>query len=287
MKKFLFVENFSAGRKNNINIHNIIEKFCSDRNLCCSFIFIDSLCDNIVQDNDILVSVGGDGTINRILPFAMKYNKPIGIIPRGTANLLAAKLNIPSNIYSSLNLILNEKKQKIDILKINDNYSALRVGFGYDSDIICKTPQSLKNKFGYFAYFVAGILFALRLKQQTYHITLDNNKNLTVLATCVIVANAGNMYRNLVSVSKNCKLNDGKFDVFILKVKNPFLYFLEFLQIVFNKKSSNSKAMYFQTSQLTIKNTYCVCHIDGEKQKIRDNIHIEIIPDSVDIICNT
>lgn len=286
MKKFLIVENIAAGRKNTKDIHIIIEKFCKDNDFEYEFVPIDGINDNNVEKFDILISVGGDGTINKILPFAMKYNKPIGIIPCGTANLLAAKLNIPTDIIKSLNLISKGKKQKIDVLRVNDSYSVLRVGFGYDADIICKTPQSLKNKFGYFAYFVAGVLFALRLKQQPYHISYGDDKNLSVLATCIIVANAGNMYKNLVSVSQNCKLNDGKFDVFILKVKNPILYFLEFLQIVFNKKSSNSKAIYFQTSVLSIKNTYCVCHVDGEKQKIRDNINIEIIPEAVDIICN-
>lgn len=286
MKKLLILENIAAGRKNAKNAHDVIKKFCEHNDFDYEFVPVDGLNDDNVQKSDIVVSVGGDGTVNRIVPFAMKYNKPIGIIPCGTANLLAAKLNIPTDINKALQLFCNVKKRKIDVLKVNDLYSVLRVGLGYDSDIICKTPQSLKNKFGYFAYFVAGVLFALRLKQQAYHISYGEEKSLSVLATCIIIANAGNMYRNLVSVSKGCKLDDGKFDVFILKVKNPILYFLEFLQIVFNKKSSNSKAIYFQTSKLSIKNSYCVCHIDGEKQKIRDNINIEIIPESVDIICN-
>lgn len=286
MKKLLIVTNIEAGRKKGKDVHGFIENFCQNNNFDYEFVSVDGINDVNVKKTDVVVSVGGDGTVNRIVPFAMKYNKPVCVIPCGTANLLATKLNIPTDINEALKLICNGKQRKIDALKVNDRYSVLRVGLGYDADIICKTPQSLKNKFGYFAYFVAGVLFALRLKQHAYHISYGDDKSLSVLATCIIIANAGNMYKNLVSVSQDCKLNDGKFDVFILKVKNPILYFLEFLQIVFNKKSTNSKAIYFQTSRLSIKNSYCVCHIDGEKQKISDNINIEIIPDSVDIICN-
>ena len=286
MKKFLVVENINAGKKNAVSADKIIEEFYLGKDVELNIVGIEEVSEDTVKNSDVIITVGGDGTVNKVVPFAMKFDKPIGVIPCGTANLLSAKLKIPTDIKKALQVIENGQKLKIDVLKVNDNYSVLRTGFGYDADIICKTPQSLKNKFGYFSYFVAGVLFALRLKQQVYHLTYDNDKKLSVLATCLIIANAGNMYKNVVSISKNCRLDDGKFDVFILKVKNPILFFIEFLQIIFDKKSSNSKAMYFQTKNISIKNDYCVCHIDGEKQKIRDNIKIETIPCAVYVFSN-
>lgn len=286
MKKILVVENINAGKKNAVSADKIIEEFYLGKDVELNIVGIEDISEDAVKNSDVIITVGGDGTVNKVVPFAMKFDKPIGVIPCGTANLLSAKLKIPTDFKKALQVIENGQKLKIDVLKVNDNYSVLRTGFGYDADIICKTPQSLKNKFGYFSYFVAGVLFALRLKQQVYHLTYDNDKKLSVLATCLIIANAGNMYKNLVSISKNCRLDDGKFDVFILKVKNPILFFIEFLQIIFDKKSSNSKAMYFQTKNISIKNDYCVCHIDGEKQKIRDNIKIETIPCAVYVFGN-
>lgn len=286
MKKILVVENINAGKKNAVSADKIIEEFYLRKDVELNIVGIEEVSDDNVKNSDVIITVGGDGTVNKVVPFAMKFDKPIGVIPCGTANLLSAKLKIPTDIKKALQVIENGQKLKIDVLKVNDNYSVLRTGFGYDADIICKTPQSLKNKFGYFSYFVAGVLFALRLKQHVYHLTYDDDKKLSVLATCIIVANAGNMYKNVVSISKNCRLDDGKFDVFVLKVKNPILFFIEFLRIIFDKKSSNSKAMYFQTKNISIKNDYCVCHIDGEKQKIRDNIKIETIPCAVYVFSN-
>lgn len=286
MKKILVVENINAGKKNAVSADKIIEEFYLGKDVEINIVGIEDVSEDNVKNSDVIITVGGDGTVNKVVPFAMKFDKPIGVIPCGTANLLSAKLKIPTDFKKALQVIENGQKLKIDVLKVNDNYSVLRTGFGYDADIISKTPQSLKNKFGYFSYFVAGVLFALRLKQQVYHLTYDNDKKLSVLATCLIIANAGNMYKNLVSISKNCRLDDGKFDVFILKVKNPILFFIEFLQIIFDKKSSNSKATYFQTKNISIKNDYCVCHIDGEKQKIRDNIKIETIPCAVYVFSN-
>ena len=285
MKNVLVINNPNAGRKKAAKYKKLLIQFLLRKNCSFKTIEISKLTSTDFEEFDTVFAIGGDGTVNKVIPYIVNTDKVLGIIPCGTANLLAAKLNIPTNPKKALEIINHSVIKNVDVLKVQDKYSVLRLGLGYDSDIICKTPQSLKNKFGYFAYFLAGILFALRLKQKSYTIFF-NDKKLSILATCIIVANAGNMYRNLVSISNNCNLQDGKFDVFILKVKNPITFFIEFLGIIFNYKNSNSKAMYFQTNELLIKNEFSTGHIDGEKQKFKDDIKINIVPKSVKVFGN-
>ncbi len=285
MKNVLVINNPNAGRKKAAKYKKLVIQFLLRKNCSFKTIEISKLTSTDFEEFDTVFAIGGDGTVNKVIPYIVNTDKVLGIIPCGTANLLAAKLNIPTNPKKALEIINHSVIKNVDVLKVQDKYSVLRLGLGYDSDIICKTPQSLKNKFGYFAYFLAGILFALRLKQKSYTIFF-NNKKLSILATCIIVANAGNMYRNLVSISNNCNLQDGKFEVFILKVKNPITFFIEFLGIIFNYKNSNSKAMYFQTNELLIKNEFSTGHIDGEKQKFKDDIKINIVPKSVKVFGN-
>ena len=285
MKNVLVINNPNAGRKKAAKYKKLLIQFLLKKNCSFKTIEISKLTSTDFEEFDTVFAIGGDGTVNKVIPYIVNTDKVLGIIPCGTANLLASKLNIPTNPKKALEIINHSDIKNVDVLKVQDKYSALRLGLGYDSDIICKTPQSLKNKFGYFAYFLAGILFALRLKQKSYTIFF-NDKKLSILATCIIVANAGNMYRNLVSISNNCNLQDGKFEVFILKVKNPITFFIEFLGIIFNYKNSNSKAMYFQTNELLIKNEFSTGHIDGEKQKFKDDIKINIVPKSVKVFGN-
>lgn len=285
MKNVLVINNPNAGRKKAAKYKKLVIQFLLRKNCSFKTIEISKLTSTDFEEFDTVFAIGGDGTVNKVIPYIVNTDKVLGIIPCGTANLLAAKLNIPTNPKKALEIINHSVIKNVDVLKVQDKYSVLRLGLGYDSDIICKTPQSLKNKFGYFAYFLAGILFALRLKQKSYTIFF-NDKKLSILATCIIVANAGNMYRNLVSISNNCNLQDGKFDVFILKVKNPITFFIEFLGIIFNYKNSNSKAMYFQTNEFLIKNEFSTGHIDGEKQKFKDDIKINIVPKSVKVFGN-
>ena len=285
MKNVLVINNPNAGRKKAVKYKKLVIQFLLRKNCSFKTIEISKLTSTDFEDFDTVFAIGGDGTVNKVIPYIVNTDKVLGIIPCGAAHLPAPKLNIPTNPKKALEIINHSVIKNVDVLKAQDKYSVLRLGLGYDSDIICKTPQSLKNKFGYFAYFLAGILFALRLKQKSYTIFF-NNKKLSILATCIIVANAGNMYRNLVSISNNCNLQDGKFEVFILKVKNPITFFIEFLGIIFNYKNSNSKAMYFQTNELLIKNEFLTGHIDGEKQKFKDDIKINIVPKSIKVFGN-
>lgn len=282
MKNVLVICNYKAGRKTAVLNKKKLKKFLFKNAEKFKILDICSDREIDVTDYDTIIAMGGDGTINQVVPYLINTNKTLGIIPCGTANLLAAKLGIPTNLKKALKILKQGKTKKIDAIDINGKPCVLRLGLGYDADIICKTPQSLKNKFGYFSYFLAGILFALRLKPHEYKISV-NNKSIDVTATCIIVANAANMYQNIVSVGNKSKLNDGLMEVFVLKARNPITYFIEFLKILFNHKKNNPFALYFKTDNLKISNHYSLGHIDGEKLKFRDDIHLEILHNALNI----
>lgn len=281
MNNVLVVSNFSAGRKRAIKYRRKIQTLLLKKQTRFQFITIEELQDVDMETFDTILVVGGDGTVNKVLPYLVNTNKTLGIIPTGTANLLVANLGI-NNVSKALKVIDIENTTKIDVMTVNNKLSVLRCGLGYDADIIGKTPQSLKNKFGYFAYFIAGIIFALRLKNKEYSVII-NNEMRTIKASCIIVANAGNMYKSLFSIAKNSKLDDGLFDIFILKTQNPILFFFEFLKILLNLKTNSRIAEYIKAKDFKIKNNYSFAHIDGEKTKFTEDLDFGIMKDLINI----
>lgn len=282
MNNVLVVFNYNAGRKQAIIYKKKLHKFLLKGGYNFKFVSIDEFMTNDFEEFDTIIAVGGDGTVNKVAQRVAFTDKALAIIPSGTANLLAAKLGIPTNLKKALKIIYNGNIKRIDALKINNEQCVLRCGLGYDSDIICKTPQSLKNRFGYFAYFIAGIIFALRLNSKTYEITC-NGKTRPIKATCVIISNASNMYKNNISLANNSEVDDGYFDVFILKAKNPVTFFYEFIRIILGIRKNNLRAKYFKAKALTIKNSLTTCHIDGEKTKLKSDIVINIIPQAIKV----
>ena len=284
MKKVLVVTNSNAGRKKAVKHKKKLVKFLLRHAETFKTVDLDELKTTDVQAFDTILVMGGDGTVNKVLPCLVNTYKTLGIIPCGTANLLAAKLGITGNLKKNLKILEKGKTKNIDTLNINDNLCVLRCGFGFDSDIICKTPQSLKNKFGYFAYFVAGIIFALRLKKKEYILRIDGEEK-TYQASCIIIANAANMYRNFIAVGKDSSPNDGLMDIFILKTTNPVALYFELLKMGFNIYKNNSAADYTKAKSVQILNKWTVCHIDGEKKNLQNDINMSINPHSVRVIC--
>ena len=284
MKNVLVVSNYNAGRKKAIMYKKLLHKFLMRNSENFKFITIDELDEIRNREYDVILAMGGDGTVNKIIPYIINTNKTLGIIPAGTANLLAANLGLSMKLKKTLNIIRKGNTQKIDVIDINGNYCALRCGFGYDSDIICKTTQNLKNKFGYFAYFIAGIIFALRLKKREYKMVIDDELY-NIKASGIIFANAANMYRSIVSIANNSKLDDGLMDIFVLKTTNPIIFFFEFINIILGRRKSSKRAQYIHARNITIENTWLACHIDGEKKNLKDEIKMKICNKQINVIC--
>ncbi len=282
MNRALAVFNINAGRKKALKYKKKLLIFLRENFDGYKIINIDELCEEQVNKFNTIIAIGGDGTINKVLPYLIGTENVLGIIPCGTANLLAAKLNIPENFDKALNLIKSGKICKIDAMAINKKASILRLGLGFDSDIICKTPQSMKNKFGYFAYFIAGIIFALRLKKKKYILTLDE-KIITVQSSCIIVANAANMYKNFAYVANKNSLDDELLDIFVLKTQNPIIFFIEFIKIILGIYKNNNAALYLKSKYIKIQNNWTYGHIDGEKVKFNSDILISVLPKAVNI----
>lgn len=282
MNCVLIVTNFDAGRKTAVKCKKKVIDFVLNYTKSFKFVNIDEFKELDITPYDTILAMGGDGTVNKVLPYLINTDKVLGIIPCGTANLLAAKLGFSSNLAKNLKIIEKNNIKSIDVMEINEYLCALRCGFGYDSDIICKTPQSLKNKFGYFAYFIAGIIFALKLKNKEYKITIDDETK-EVKASCIIIANASNMYKNIVSVGNKSELDDGIGEVFILKTENPIVFFFEFIKIALGIRKNSTIAEYKKFEKLDIKNSWQVSHIDGEKRNLKDNINTKILKKSIQV----
>lgn len=284
MRNILVVFNNKSGRKRAFSYNKLIFKKFKANNINFKFIFIDVLkfVKNI-EIYDTILAVGGDGTVNSVLPYVVNKNVSFGILPVGTGNLLAYDLNIPTNIAKAVDIVINGKTKMIDSAKINDEFFILRTGLGFDAEVICNTPQWMKNLLGYFAYFFHGFLSFLFTENKFYKIKYDD-KNLIVASSMIIIANTGLMYKNLVTTTPDSKLDDGKFDLCIVKSRNLWDSILIFLKILLKVKMDFKKIKYKKFSKLDMEFSRQKVHIDGEPDLKKEELHIEVLPDSVKII---
>jgi len=108
---------------------------------------------------DIVVSAGGDGTLNETISGLMVLDdRPaLGYIPAGSTNDFAISLGLPSDVMKAAKNIIAGTPRLLDIGMINERYFSYVASFGAFTDASYTTPQTLKNTLGHLAYILEGV----------------------------------------------------------------------------------------------------------------------------------
>ncbi|AMP21170.1 hypothetical protein AZF37_08370 [endosymbiont 'TC1' of Trimyema compressum] len=199
-------------------------------------------CLNISSKEDILpllknnnyakiIISGGDGSINSIISFLLRIEifVPIGILPAGTCNDLANSLGLPKNIKKASMIPLKNKTLPIDIGRVNNShYFFSSLAGGYFTEMSYKTPTAAKKNLKQFAYYFKTATQFSSFKPFSLKATIDGQvieKDVLMFAFSTGTQIAG--FKNIIH---DASLNDGKLDLFLIKVCSYF----ELPAILFN-----------------------------------------------------
>lgn len=181
----------------------------------------------IERQHDIVVIAGGDGTINEVIQGIAEanYRPKIGIIPAGTTNDFARALSIPRDTKKAVDIILEDNILPLDIGKVNEQYFVNIAGGGDLTELTYEVPSKMKAVIGQLAYYVKGIEKLPSLKPVRTKIEYDGNVFEDDIML-FLVANT-NSVGGFEKIAPNALINDGYFDLIILKETN----LAEFLRI--------------------------------------------------------
>ena len=101
----------------------------------------------IVEKYDIVVAVGGDGTVNEVARGLVGSGIPMGIIPVGSGNGLARELKIPTNIKKAVDVIIHGKDKLVDLWQMNNCVFLCAAGLGFDAVVAREMTLSAKRGF--------------------------------------------------------------------------------------------------------------------------------------------
>lgn len=167
---------------------------------------------------DVVVTCGGDGSLNETVNGLMQMEKPpvLGYIPTGTMNDFASSHGISKNMLVAAKDIVNGKIVRTDIGQFNNDYFAYVAAFGAFTDVSYGTPQGSKNIFGKNAYILEGIRRIPMLS--SYHIIIEHED--TVIEDDFIYGMASNSVSvGGIKMGKNesISMDDGFFEVYLVK----------------------------------------------------------------------
>lgn len=230
---------------------------------------------------DIVVAVGGDGTINEIVHGMGTHPLVLGIIPTGSGNGLARHLGIPLEPEKAIRAINKMNIRNIDTATINGYPFVSIAGLGFDARVADKYAK-VKHR-GFFGYLRIVLQEFFRYREREYILTFNDQK-ITRKALLISIANSNQFGYNIV-ISPTAKTDDGLLDIVITR-KFPIGELARMIGLLFTNKIDQSG--FFETHKSSeifiVRKRGKRVNIDGEAIKMGREIFVRIQPASLKVI---
>lgn len=160
---------------------------------------------------DLVLVWGGDGMVQRCADALAGTGTPIGILPAGTANLLATNLGIPQDLEGALKIALFGGHRRIDLGRVNKEHFAVMAGVGFDAAMIADADRDLKDRLGRLAYVWTGLRH-VGDEAVGVRVRVDGEDWYAGPATCVLLGNVSTITGG-ITVFDGAQPDDGKLHV--------------------------------------------------------------------------
>ncbi len=233
------------------------------------------------EKTDVVVAVGGDGTVNEIARALVHTNTALGIIPCGSGNGLARHLQIPMEPKAAIDILNEGVNVCIDYGKINDVPFFCTCGIGFDAFVSLKFADSGKR--GPLTYLENALRESLNYKPETYEI--ENEEGTVKYKAFLIACGNASQYGNNAYIAPQASLTDGLMDITVLQpftvLDVPSLSFQ-----LFNKTlDQNSRIKTFRAKRIKIHRAReGVVHFDGEPMMAGKDIEVELVPHGLNML---
>ncbi|MDY4953519.1 MAG: YegS/Rv2252/BmrU family lipid kinase [Candidatus Onthomonas sp.] len=169
---------------------------------------------------DVVVAVGGDGTLNEVACGLMRLENPplLGYFAQGSTNDFAASLQIPGDPVTAAGAVIRNMPRKLDIGSWNDRHFIYVASFGAFTRSSYAAPQAAKNALGHLAYIIEGMKDLNTLRPYQIKLTADGevlDGEYLFGAVCNSTSIGGLMKLD----PERVVLDDGKFE--LLLIPNP------------------------------------------------------------------
>lgn len=288
-KQIKFIVNPISGTKSKDNLDKEVAE-ALDKNLFdYSIAFtegprhaIDLASQAVKENKDIVVAVGGDGTVNEVASALVHSDTRLAVIPYGSGNGFAMHLGLGRDPLKAINFLNDTKELLIDSCKVNEHFYVNLAGVGFDARVAYELKSSKTR--GFQAYFKNSIEQGIKYKNQVYKIRYDDAEVIEDKFLSVTIANAS-MFGYNFTIAPNADLSDGVLDVVHIKDAPKYKYFANmhrFLNRTILKTPLTHLKFVRKISITSDEPIYF--HVDGEGMITEEELVFSIIPASLKVL---
>jgi YegS/Rv2252/BmrU family lipid kinase len=207
-----------------------------------------------VSGADLVLAIGGDGTIRAVCEELAGTGIPVGIVPAGTGNLLARNLSIPLYLRAAVDVGLNGQDRAIDMVHVSGDEMAdatflVMAGMGFDAAIMEGVNEDFKAKVGWLAY-VWSALKALMFPAIRVEVSVDDGPFTKHRARTLVIGNVGHLQAGMPLIP-DAAIDDGQLDVVLLYPRR-FLSWLPVAARVLTKNPRTDESITRMTGRTVV-----------------------------------
>lgn len=169
------------------------------------------------RDFDVVVAAGGDGTINEVANGLAGSHLPLAIIPLGTANVLAAEIDLPRNVSAIARTIAAGESRPVQLGNVNGRRFLMMAGLGFDAHVVANVNGAIKQAVGKVAYVVQTAVSAFTFPASAYRVTIDG---VSYEAASVVIAN-GRRYGGSYTCAPDARIEVPELHVCLFNSSGP------------------------------------------------------------------
>lgn len=288
-KQLKFIVNPFAGIGNKKNFQKLLKKYLDHQRFDYDVEYTNApghateISARAVKEKfDIIVAVGGDGSVNEIASQLIGTDKILGIVPAGSGNGFATYLGYSRKLKNAILALNKAEVKRIDSCQVNDQTFFNVAGVGFDAWVAYKIKHS---KFrGFWGYMWVALQETFGYKMKKYTITIDG-KTIERKALCVEVANA-TMFGYNMQIAPLAKLDDGLLDLIVIKKTNKLRYLFSMFRFYAGNIQKSSLVEYYKAKEVEIscEDEEFPAHMDGEGFLSRRSLYFSVNKLSLSIL---
>lgn len=288
-EKIFLIINKYAGHKEGAKAIDIIVPYLEKKDYLVEYSFTQhpghatELASKASSDGfNLVVAVGGDGTVNEVAQGLIGSSTPIGIIPMGSGNGLARELGISMNMHQSTRILIDGKNLHLDVCRLNDQRFLCTSGIGFDAMIADKMSKASSR--GFLKYVQLVVQESLNYKPLDVRMKIDG----VLIAEPVFLITFANasQFGNNAYIAPGASMTDGLIDVVVVK-KFPKIWMPVFAVALFTKlipklpfvECYKAKKIDLETVNTT------VFHFDGEPGSFNVPVNITLDSEKIFVRC--
>jgi len=239
---------------------------------------------------EIVVSVGGDGTVQELASGLVNTGAALAVIPCGSGNDFVHSLHprmkkvsgFEARITQYVTLLLNNAPTAIDAVRMNDQYFFNIGSIGIDAEIVVYATR-LKRDFRGAAYLLSTLRNIFTYKPKKAKLIVDGQEIEKRLSLCAV--SNGSFYGGGFKISPSADMSDGKITLCVIDALNRVMFCLLFPFVVFRAHTKLKQVSYINCTHVAMEYTGVLpVNLDGNIYKLKAPLNFEIIPGGLKVI---